>query len=303
MKPVWLRCKLPDLPSIQKMRGLLRNHNLNTVCEEALCPNQGECFSRGTATFLILGRTCTRSCAFCAIPTDKLPPTPDPQEPERIARVAAHLGLRHVVVTSVTRDDLVDGGAAQFAVTVKTLKQRCPQIIVEVLIPDLQGQAAALETVMQSRPDIINHNLETVPRLYPGVRPQADYRRSVRLLRMVKEIDPGKITKSGLMLGLGEEREEILAVMTDLRAASCDLLTLGQYLQPSERHHPVVRYATPEEFTELGRRGEKMGFRAVFAAPLVRSSLHAADVFAKIVAEQRTHLRDENPLSAVTVDA
>ena len=289
MKPVWLRCKLPDLPSIQKMRGLLRNHNLNTVCEEALCPNQGECFSRGTATFLILGRTCTRSCTFCAIPSDQLPPTPDPQEPERIARAIAQLRLKHVVVTSVTRDDLVDGGAAQFAVTVTTLKQRYPQIIVEVLIPDLQGKATALETVMQSRPDIINHNLETVPRLYPEVRPQAHYRRSVRLLQMVKEIDPGKITKSGLMLGLGEEREEILAAMADLRAVSCDLLTLGQYLQPSKRHHPVVRYVTPEEFTDLGREGEKMGFPAVFAAPLVRSSFHAADIFAKIVAERRAN--------------
>jgi lipoic acid synthetase len=287
MKPVWLRCKLPDLPSIQKMRGLLRSHNLNTVCEKALCPNQGECFSRGTATFLILGSTCTRSCAFCAIPSDKLPPAPDPQEPERIARAAADMRLTHVVVTSVTRDDLADGGAAHFAVTIKTLKQHYPQIIVEVLIPDFQGKATALETVMQSRPDIINHNLETIPRLYPGVRPQAHYRRSVRLLQMVKEIDPGKITKSGLMLGLGEEREEILAVMADLRAVSCDLLTLGQYLQPSERHHPVVRYVTPEEFTDLGREGEKMGFRAVFAAPLVRSSFHAADVFAKIVAERR----------------
>jgi lipoyl synthase len=289
VKPFWLRSKLPDLPSIQKMRGLLRSQNLNTVCEEALCPNQGECFSRGTATFLILGRTCTRSCTFCAIPSDELPPPLDPQEPERIAGAVAQLRLTHVVVTSVTRDDLADGGAAQFAVTVKTLKQRYPQIIVEVLIPDFQGKATALETVTQSRPDIINHNLETVPRLYPGVRPQAHYRRSIRLLRAVKEIDPGMITKSGLMLGLGEEREEILAVMADLRAVSCDLLTLGQYLRPSERNHPVVRYITPEEFAELGREGEKMGFRAVVAAPLVRSSFHAAEVFAKIFAERRAH--------------
>jgi lipoyl synthase len=284
MKPAWLRCKLPDLPSIEKMRGLLRSHNLNTVCEGALCPNQGECFSRGTATFLILGRTCTRSCTFCAIPSDARPPAPDPQEPERIAKAAAELRLEHVVITSVTRDDLADGGAAHFAATVETLKRRCPQTTVEVLIPDLHGSETALEEIIRSRPDIINHNLETVPRLYPEVRPQAHYSRSLGLLQRVKRIDPEMVTKSGLMLGMGEEREEILAVMADLCAVSCDLLTLGQYLRPSEQHHPVVRYVTPEEFAGLGREGERMGFRAVFAAPLVRSSFHAADLFAKILA-------------------
>ncbi len=282
MKPVWLRSKLPD-PAMQlRTQKLLRDHGLNTVCEEALCPNQCECFSRRTATFLILGRTCTRDCTFCAIPSGARPPAPDSQEPERVARAAAELGLRHVVITSVTRDDLADGGAGHFAAAVKVLKRQDPSITVEVLIPDLQGKREALEAVVRSRPDIVNHNLETVPRLYPAVRPLADYRRSLHLLKTVKEIDPGAITKSGLMLGLGEEREELLATMAGLRGVSCDILTLGQYLQPSERHHPVVRYVTPEEFASLGHAGEKMGFRAVFAAPLVRSSFHAAELFAGI---------------------
>lgn len=264
------------------MRALLLRYGLNTVCQGALCPNQGECFGKGTTTFLILGRTCTRNCTFCAIPSEERPPAPDPGEPERIAQAAAELGLKHVVITSVTRDDLPDGGAAHFAETVRALKKNGSQTSVEVLIPDFQGSLAALETVVHSGPDIINHNLETVPRLYPEVRPQADYRRSVHLLQMVKEIDPEKITKSGLMLGLGEEPKEVLQVMADLREVSCDLLTLGQYLQPSGRHHPVVRFIPPEEFEELQRRGENLGFRGVFSAPLVRSSFHAAEIFGKI---------------------
>jgi len=288
MKPVWLRRKLPDQESLRKMRGLLLRHGLNTVCEAALCPNQGECFSRGTATFLILGRTCTRNCTFCAIPSAEKPPAPDPREPERIGRAAAELGLKHVVITSVTRDDLEDGGASHFAETVTALKRNDPQLIVEVLIPDFQGSRPALEAVVNSDPDIINHNLETVPRLYPEVRPQAEYRRSIRLLAEVKEISPEKITKSGLMLGLGEEREEVLRVMGELREVSCDLLTLGQYLQPSGRHHPVGRYIPPEEFEELQREGEKMGFPGVFSAPFVRSSFHAAEVFEKILSPRRT---------------
>ena len=270
------------------MQIFLGRYGLNTVCQGALCPNQGECFGRGTATFLILGRTCTRNCTFCAIPSEERPPAPDPGEPERIAQAAAELGLKHVVITSVTRDDLSDGGAAHFAETVRALKKNGAQITVEVLIPDFQGSLAALETVVHSGPDIINHNLETVPRLYPEVRPQADYRRSVHLLQRVKEIDPGKITKSGLMLGLGEERQEVLQVMADLREVSCDLLTMGQYLQPSGRHHPVVRFIPPEEFEELQRRGEEMGFRGVFSAPLVRSSFHAAEIFERILSPQRT---------------
>lgn len=283
MKPVWLRRKLPDQAILQKMRTLLRRHGLNTVCEGALCPNQGECFGQGTATFLILGRTCTRNCTFCAIPSEDRPPAPDLQEPERVAMAAAELELKHVIITSVTRDDLEDGGASHFASTVKALKRNSPKIVVEILIPDFQGSRAALQIVVESDPDIINHNLETVSRLYPEVRPQAVYSRSIDLLKRVKGINPEKITKSGLMLGLGEEQEEVLQVMADLRAASCDLFTLGQYLQPSGRHHPVVRYVPPEEFEELRQEGEKMGFKAVFSAPLVRSSFHAAEVFKKIV--------------------
>jgi lipoic acid synthetase len=265
------------------MRTLLRRHGLNTVCEGALCPNQGECFGQGTATFLILGRTCTRNCTFCAIPSEDRPPAPDLREPERVARAAAELELKHAVITSVTRDDLEDGGASHFASTVKALKRNNPKIVVEILIPDFQGSRAALQIAVESDPDIINHNLETVSRLYPEVRPQAVYFRSIDLLKNVKGINPGKNTKSGLMLGLGEEKEEVLQVMADLRAASCDLFTLGQYLQPSGRHHPVVRYVPPEEFEELRQEGEKMGFKAVFSAPLVRSSFHAAEVFKKIV--------------------
>lgn len=292
MKPVWLRRKLPDPEALKKMRGLLQRFALNTVCEGALCPNQGECFGQGTATFLILGRTCTRNCTFCAIPSEEHPPAPDPGEPDRIAQAAAELGLTHVVITSVTRDDLEDGGSSHFAQTVKALKKRNPQIVVEVLIPDFQGSPTALEKVVESDPDIINHNLETVPRLYPEVRPQAMYSRSIDLLKMVKGFNPGKITKSGLMLGLGEEKEEVLQVMANLRSVSCDLLTLGQYLQPSGRHHPVVRYIPPEEFEELRREGEEMGFRGVFSAPLVRSSFHAAEVFGKIFSPQRSQRRD-----------
>lgn len=281
MKPAWLRCRLTDQATLRKTRGVLRSRGLNSVCEEALCPNLSECFGQGTATFLILGRTCTRACTFCAIPSEERPPPPDPMEPERIAMAAAELGLKHVVITSVTRDDIADGGAGHFGAVVEAVKRHSPSITVEVLIPDLRGERAALETVLRSRPDILNHNLETVPRLYPTVRPQADYHRSVRLLKMVKEIDPGKVTKSGLMLGLGEGREEVVAAMADLRGVLCDILTLGQYLQPSHRHHPVMRYVTPEAFADLGREGRRMGFRAVFAAPLVRSSFHAAELMAE----------------------
>jgi lipoic acid synthetase len=281
MKPEWLKRNLPDPEPLNKMRNLLQRHGLNTVCQGALCPNQGECFGRGTATFLILGKTCTRNCTFCAIPTEERPPAPDPDEPRRIARAAAELGLKHVVITSVTRDDLEDGGASHFARTVEALRKINPEIVVEVLIPDFLGSEAALKRVMDSGPDILNHNLETVPRLYPEVRPQAVYPRSLDLLQRAKGMAPAGITKSGLMLGLGEEREEVRRAMADLREVSCDLLTLGQYLRPSGRHHPVVRYVPPEEFEELRVEGEKLGFKAVFSAPLVRSSFHAAEIFKK----------------------
>jgi lipoic acid synthetase len=265
------------------MRNLLQRHGLNTVCQGALCPNQGECFGQGTATFLILGKTCTRNCTFCAIPTEDRPPAPDPDEARRIARASAELGLKHVVITSVTRDDLEDGGALHFAATVRALREINPGIIVEVLIPDFRGSAEALEKVMDSRPDILNHNLETVPRLYPEVRPQAVYSRSIELLRSAKAMAPDKFTKSGLMLGLGEEKDEVRRAMADLRDASCDLLTLGQYLRPSGKHHPVARYVTPDEFEELRLEGEKMGFKGVFSAPLVRSSFHAAEIFKRAI--------------------
>ena len=287
MKPVWLRRKLPDPETLTGMRSLLRRHGLHTVCEGALCPNQGECFGQGTATFLILGNTCTRNCSFCAIPTQERPAAPDPGEPERISQAAAELGLKYVVITSVTRDDLEDGGARHFAETVRALKRMNPEMTIEILIPDFQGSEEALRVVVDSHPHILNHNLETVPRLYPEVRPQADFKRSLQLLKRVKEMEPGKITKSGLMLGLGEERDEILRVMADLRQVSCDLLTLGQYLQPSGKHHPVVRFVRPDEFEEFRIAGEKLGFQAVFSAPLVRSSFHAAEIFQKTISPRR----------------
>jgi lipoic acid synthetase len=287
MKPEWLRRKPPDPEALGRMRNLLQRHGLNTVCQGALCPNQGECFGQGTATFLILGKTCTRNCTFCAIPTEERPPAPDPDEPRRIAQAVEELDLKHVVITSVTRDDLEDGGAAHFARTVGALRENRAEVVIEVLIPDFQGSVEALKTVIDSRPDILNHNLETVPRLYPEVRPQAIYSRSIELLRNAKAVAPNRITKSGLMLGLGEEKEEILRVMADLREVSCDLLTLGQYLRPSGKHHPVARYVPPGEFEELRMEGEKLGFKAVFSAPLVRSSFHAAEVFKKL-----SHHRD-----------
>lgn len=280
MKPPWIRTALPDPATHLRTRRLLRDHALNTVCEEALCPNQCECFGRRTATFLILGRVCTRACTFCAIPSEERPPVPDGGEPERVAEAVQELGLKHAVITSVTRDDLRDGGAGHFGSVVEAVRRRSPSTTVEVLIPDLRGKREALELLLQSRPDVVNHNLETVCRLYPAVRPQADYRRSLWLLETVKAIDPRPATKSGLMLGLGEEREEVLTAMADLRGAHCEMLTLGQYLQPSRRHHPVVRYLTPEEFADLGREARRMGFRAVLAAPLARSSFHAAELFA-----------------------
>lgn len=279
MKPTWLRRKLPDPKILQNMRDLLARYKLYTVCQGALCPNQGECFGHGTATFLILGQTCTRNCTFCAITSNSTPPAPDPEEPERLAQAVQELGLKYVVITSVTRDDLPDGGAGHFAQTVATLKGKIPEIKVEVLIPDFQGSMTSLKKVLESDPDIINHNLETVPRLYPEVRPQADYQRSLNLLRAVKETNPLKITKSGIMLGLGERREEIFEAMQDLLTVSCDLLTLGQYLQPSGRHHPVIRYISPTEFEEYKKAGEEMGFKTVFAGPLVRSSFHARKIF------------------------
>ena len=276
--PDWFKQKIPERAPMQQMDALLRTKNLHTVCESALCPNMGQCFMQGTATFMILGDTCTRGCTFCAVKKG-VPLPPDEKEAEHVCEATRALGLTYVVITSVTRDDLPDGGAFQFALTIASLHRRMPDTRVEVLIPDFLGDTAALSVVVQERPRVINHNVETIPRLYPAVRPQAVYRRSLDLLSAVKDLDPGSVTKSGLMVGLGETREEVMEVMRDLRGARCDLLTIGQYLQPSERHHPVRSFVTPGEFAEYGRIGMDMGFAAVASGPLVRSSYRAADLY------------------------
>lgn len=256
----------------------LRRAKLHTVCEAARCPNRGECFSRPTATFLILGDRCTRACRFCAVEPGRPGPV-DPGEPEAVAAAAQELGLRYVVLTSVTRDDLPDGGAGHFAATIRAVRRRLPAARVEVLTPDFGGDAAAIRVVVEAGPEVFNHNLETVPSLYPRVRPGADYSRSLGLLRRVKELAPDLVTKSGLMLGLGESEREVEAVMQDLSAAGVEILTLGQYLAPSRRHLPVARYLEPEEFAAWGERGRALGFRQVFAGPLVRSSYQAEEVW------------------------
>jgi lipoic acid synthetase len=273
-KPPWLKVPFPGGAQYLRVKGLLRSSGLHTVCEEARCPNVGECFEGGTATFLILGDICTRACAFCAVNSGR-PAGLDAAEPLRVARAASRLGLRHAVVTSVTRDDLPDGGASIFAATIRAIRRLSPGTSVEVLIPDFQGSRDALAAVMAARPDVLNHNLETVPRLYRRVRPRAVYGRSLDLLARAKEMDGDVKTKSGLMVGLGEEREELLAVMADLVAVGCQVLTIGQYLQPTARHLPVARYYHPDEFAELAREGRRLGFRHVESGPLVRSSYHA----------------------------
>jgi lipoyl synthase len=277
-KPPWLKRRLPVGPAYEQTRRRIRNGKLHTVCQEANCPNIFECFSQHTATFLILGGRCTRRCTFCAVQKG---PTglPDPDEPRRVAAAAAEMGLAYVVVTSVTRDDLPDGGAGQFARTIRALRQRLDAIRIEVLVPDFQGDAAALETVLDARPDILNHNIETVPRLYPEVRPQADYRQSLRLLRHASSHSPHLPTKSGLMLGLGETEGEVRRALTDLRAHGCRMLTIGQYLQPSSAHHLVVAYITPDAFASWRETALEMGFDAVSAGPFVRSSYHARQGF------------------------
>jgi lipoic acid synthetase len=264
--------------------SLLRDLRLNTVCEGARCPNIGRCFASGTATFMILGNNCTRNCTFCAV--EKCPPSPlEADEPQRIVEAVRRLGLSYVVITSVTRDDLPDGGAGHFARTVQALHQDLPGVRVEVLIPDFRGDAAALAAVVDAKPQVLAHNLETVPRLYAEVRPQAVYRRSLGLLGRVKQQSPSMLTKSGIMLGLGETPEEVRQVLTDLRGENCDLLTLGQYLAPSRRHHELVRYVTPDEFAEYEAMGMGMGFRGVASAPLVRSSFRAGELYAAAVDE------------------
>ena len=271
----WLVAEAPQGPLVEAIGSLLEEARLHTVCEEALCPNLGECWGRGSATFMILGDICTRHCRFCAVAVGH-PLPPDPVEPERLARTAAHMGLRHVVVTSVARDDLPDGGAGAFVAVIQALRRRCPGALIEVLVPDFSGDLGAIQQVLSARPDVLNHNLETVPRLYPEVQPRKSYRRALGLLTQAGRA--GLATKSGLMLGLGETRGEVLAVMRDLRRAGCQVLTLGQYLQPTPRHLPVVETIHPTEFAWYEEVGQTMGFRAVAAGPLVRSSYHAAEV-------------------------
>jgi lipoic acid synthetase len=274
-KPDWVKVPLSHGPHFKGLKRLMREQNLHTICEEAACPNIGECWGEfRTASFLLLGDVCTRNCGFCDVTTGR-PGEVDWSEPLRLATAVKALNLRHVVITSVTRDDLADGGAEIFAMTIRALKRADPGVGVEVLIPDFQGNWDALATVMQAAPDILNHNLETVPRLYARVRPKAVYPQSLELLRRARTLSPRTPTKSGLMLGLGETRDELLQVLTDLRASSVDVLTLGQYMRPSLRHLPVERYVAPEEFEELKQLARGMGFRHVESAPLVRSSYHA----------------------------
>lgn len=277
-KPDWLKVRFPGGPNYARIDRYHRQQGLHSVCRSAACPNQGECWNRGTATFMILGDRCTRNCRFCNV-QDGLPLPVDPQEPQKVAQAVAELGLRHAVVTSVTRDDLADGGAAQFARLTAAIRQAAPGCRVELLISDLGGSRQALAAILAAGPDILGHNLETVPRLYPAVRAGAVYERSLQLLTDARELAPQIPTKSGLMLGMGEEREELLAVFADLRRAGCSLLTLGQYLAPTRHHHPVRRYLPPAEFAELRAAALALGFLHVEAGPLVRSSYHAEQQF------------------------
>lgn len=270
--PPWFKVRMTSGGNFSHVKGLVKGLNLHTVCEGARCPNIWECWNQGTATFMVLGDVCTRDCGFCGV--DKGRPLPvDKEEPMRVARAVKALGLKHAVVTSVTRDDMEDGGASVFADTVMAVRGISPGTTVEVLIPDFGGSESSLATVLDTRPDILNHNMETVKRLYPQVRPQADYHRSLNLIKKTKA--SGVLTKSGLILGMGETIDEVKEVMADLRAAGCDILTLGQYLRPSKGHRPVSRFYEPSEFEALKREGMKMGFRYVSAGPLVRSSYHA----------------------------
>jgi lipoic acid synthetase len=271
-RPEWLRIKLQVNESFMKVRNIVSDHKLHTVCEEARCPNMSECWSRGTATFMILGDICTRSCGFCAVKTGK-PVGLDIDEPRRVAQAVKLMGIKHAVITSVNRDDLKDGGAGIFAETIKKIRELVPECRVEVLIPDFKGNEKALDIVIEAKPDILNHNVETVPRLYKIVRPQAKYERSLKVLDYCKK--HGLVTKTGLMLGIGEKTEEIIDVMKDLRSIDVDILTLGQYLQPTKMHLPVDRFVQPEEFEMLKKIGLEMGFKYVESGPLVRSSYHA----------------------------
>ena len=274
-KPEWIRMKVPDSARFQEIKRVLRENNLHTVCEEASCPNIGECFSGGTATFMILGDICTRRCPFCDVAHGK-PLPPDPKEPENLARTISQMGLNYVVITSVDRDDLKDGGAQHFVDCIQAIRQQSPHIKIEILVPDFRGRLdIALEILRKAPPDVMNHNLETVPRLYKQARPGSDYQNSLNLLKTFSEMYPHIPTKSGLMLGLGETDDEILSVMQDLRDHRVNMLTLGQYLQPSVHHLPVMRYVEPEIFAQLKAHADRMGFENAASGPMVRSSYHA----------------------------
>lgn len=289
-KPAWIRVKAPGGAAYNDTRQIMRDNKLTTVCEEAGCPNVGECWSQGHATMMIMGEICTRGCTFCNVATGK-PQALDAFEPGRVAHAVATLGLKHVVITSVDRDDLDDGGAEHFAQTIRALRHRAPDTTIEILTPDfLRCDPAALETVVAARPDVFNHNLETVPGLYPTVRPGARYFHSLRLLQRVKELDPSIFTKSGIMVGLGEDRQGVGQVMDDLRSADVDFLTIGQYLQPTPKHHAVERFVTPEEFAAYEKAAYGKGFLMVSATPLTRSSYHAGDDFARLKAARMAKL-------------
>jgi lipoic acid synthetase len=277
-KPPWLKKRLPPAQDLERVRGILKRGELHTVCEEARCPNLGECFSKGTATILILGRICTRDCGFCAVERGT-PSSPEEDEAEKVAEAVRQMELRYVVLTSVTRDDLPDGGASHYAEVIRRIRRVDSRIRIEVLIPDFRGRTSSLLQVLAASPDILNHNMETIQRLYPDVRPQADYGRSLLLLRQSKEETPRLATKSGFMLGLGEEKEEVLPLLEDLRSVECDFVTIGQYLQPRPDRLPVKRYVPPGEFEEYKRIGEAMGFKGIAAGPFVRSSYHASQLF------------------------
>lgn len=289
-KPDWIRVKAPVSKEYQETRDLMRRQKLNTVCEEAACPNVGECWAKKHATVMILGSVCTRACTFCNIKTGR-PDLLDPHEPERVGAAIAEMGLHHVVVTSVDRDDLEDGGAQHFAQTITAIRKATPQTTIEVLTPDFLRKEGALEKVVEARPDVYNHNLETVPRLYAEVRPGARYFHSLRLLQRVKDLDPSLFTKSGIMVGLGEDKGEVYQVMDDLRAANVDFMTIGQYLQPTPKHHVLDRFVTPDEFEDYAKMARGKGFLMVASSPLTRSSYHAGDDFVRLKAAREAQLK------------
>jgi len=288
-KPEWIRVKAPNSPEYAETKRLVREFGLNTVCEEAACPNIGECWKQKHATFMIMGDTCTRACAFCNVKTG-LPGALNPHEPMNVAEAVGKLGLHHVVITSVDRDDLADGGAAHFAAVIAAMRLQAPETTVEILTPDFLRKPGAVETVAKAGPDVFNHNLETVPRLYPTIRPGARYFTSLRLLQTVKEVDPALFTKSGIMVGLGESREAVHQVMDDLRAADVDFLTIGQYLQPTPKHAPVDRFVTPDEFRSYAAVARAKGFLMVSASPMTRSSYHAGEDFERLRAARQAKL-------------